>query len=214
MIAQKRWGNRLATYVVGLASGLKVTDAQTGFRAFSREAALKLVVHSGYTYTQETIVQASHKRLSIVEVPVEFRRRNGDGQSRLISSIMNYARNSVVTLIRTYTSYNPLKTFAYLGGSIFLLGVILGFRVLIHFFMTKMVSPYLPTALLSSVLAIIGFQIIVIGLIADISHQNRHIMEEVLFRMRRGGREDKFLVSDHVNDRIFVTEELMMRKTV
>ncbi len=197
MVPQKRWGNKIATYVVGLASGLKVTDAQTGFRAFSREAGLRLVVHSGYTYTQETIVQAAHKRLSIVEVPVEFRRRNGDGQSRLISSIMTYAQRSVVTLIRTYTSYNPLKTFAFLGGSIFLVGLILGFRVLIHFFLTGLVAPYLPTALLSSVLAIIGFQIIVIGLIGDISHQNRHIMEEVLYRMRKEGREDKIRENDY-----------------
>lgn len=189
MVPQKRFGNRLATYVVGLASGIKVSDAQTGFRAFSREAALRLVVHSGYTYTQETIVQAAHKRLSLVEVPVEFRKRKGDGNSRLISNVINYARNSIITLVRTYTSYNPLKTFTYLGGGIFLLGIAMGFRVLIHYIETGMVTPYLPTALLSSLLAIIGFQIIVIGLIGDISHQNRHITEEVLYRTRRMDKE-------------------------
>ncbi len=189
MVPQKRYGNRLATFVVGIASGMKVSDAQTGFRAFSREAALRLVIHSGYTYTQETIVQAAHKRISMVEVPVEFRKRNGDGQSRLISNIINYAKNSAITLIRTYTSYNPLRTFTYLGGGIFLLGIALGSRVLIHFIETGMVTPYLPTALLASVLAIIGFQIIVIGLIGDISHQNRHIMEETLYRMRRIDKE-------------------------
>ena len=208
MVPQKRWGNRLATFVVGLASGLKISDAQTGFRAFSREAALRLVVHSGYTYTQETIVQAAHKRIGIVEVPVEFRKRNGDGKSRLISSIMTYAQRSVVTLIRTYTSYNPLKTFAYLGGGIFLLGVILGFRVLIHFIRTGMVTPYLPTALLSSVLAIIGFQIIVIGLIADIEHQNRHIMEEILYRMRKAERSEEPISRNQV----IIKEVMPMRR--
>jgi glycosyltransferase involved in cell wall biosynthesis len=186
MVPQKRWGNKIATFVVGFASGIKISDAQTGFRAISREAALKLVVHSGYTYTQETIIQASHKRLSITEIPVEFRRRDGDGQSRLISSVMTYAKRSAVTLIRTYTSYNPLKTFTYLGGAIFLIGGLFALKVLIHFILTGMVTPYMPTALLSSVMAIIGFQVIVIGLIADISHQNRHIMEEVLYRMRKG----------------------------
>jgi glycosyltransferase involved in cell wall biosynthesis len=185
MVPQKRFGNKLATFVVGMASGKRISDAQTGFRAFSREAALRIVVHSGYTYTQETIIQASHKRLGIVEVPVEFRKRSGDGKSRLMSNIINYAKNSAITLIRTYTSYNPLRTFVYLGGGIFLLGILLGFRVAIHFIKTGMVSPHLPLALLSSVLAIIGFQIIVIGLIADIEHQNSHIMEEVLYRMRR-----------------------------
>lgn len=187
MVPQKWYGNKLATFVVGLVSGIKVSDAQTGFRAISREAALKLVIHSGYTYTQETIVQAAHKRIGIVEVPVEFRKRDGDGNSRLISSVITYAKRSVITLVRTYTSYNPLKTFTYLGGGVFLLGGILALRVLIHFISTGMVTPYLPTALLSSVLAIIGFQIIVIGLIADIEHQNRHVMEEALYRMRNMG---------------------------
>jgi glycosyltransferase involved in cell wall biosynthesis len=184
MVPQKRFGNKLATFIMSMASGKKISDAQTGFRAFSREAALRLVIHTGYTYTQEMIVQAAHKRIGMVEVPVEFRRRKG-GESRLISSIFAYAKNSAATLIRTYTYYNPLKTFTFIGGSLFLLGMILGFRVLMHFLNTGMVTPYLPTALLSSVLVIIGFQIIVIGLIADIEHQNRHIMEEILYRMRK-----------------------------
>lgn len=183
MVPQKRWGNRLATFVVGWAAGMKVSDAQTGFRAFSREAAMRLFIHTGYTYTQEMIIQAVHKRLSIVEVPVEFRKRKNGG-SRLIANVLKYAKHSVATLIRTYTYYNPLGTFSMIGGSLFLLGVLSGFRVLIHFITTGMVTPYLPTAVLSSVLLIIGFQIIVIGLIADISHQNRHIMEEVLYRIR------------------------------
>jgi len=143
------------------------------------------VINTGYTYTQETIVQAAHKRLGMVEIPVEFRKRKG-GESRLISSVFRYARNSITTLVRTYTLYNPLFTFTCIGGFLFIIGGVLGFRVLIHYIMTGYVTPYLPTALLSSVLAIIGFQVIVIGLIADIEHQNRHIMEEVLYRMRKG----------------------------
>lgn len=210
MVPQKRWGNRLATFVVGLASGMNISDAQTGFRAFSRDAALRLVIHSGYTYTQEMIVQAVHKRLGIVEVPVEFRKRNGDGQSRLISNIINYAKNSAITLIRTYTSYYPLRTFTYLGSAIFLLGVALGFRVLVHFLETGMVTPYLPTALLSSVLAIIGFQIIVIGLIADISHQNRHIMEEVLYRTRRADGAGEI----SRRERVFVKDVMLLERRV
>jgi glycosyltransferase involved in cell wall biosynthesis len=183
MPLQKRIGNKIVTSIVRFATGLKISDAQTGFRAFSRDAALRLVIHSGYTYTQETIIQAAHKRMGIAEVPVEFRKR--DGKSRLISNIFTYAKYVGATLIRTYTYYNPLKTFTYIGGGLILLGLLLGFRVLIHYINTGMVSPYLPTALLSGVVAIIGFQIIVIGLIADIEHRNRHIMEEILYRMRK-----------------------------
>lgn len=186
MVPQKRFGNMLATYVVGLASGQKISDAQTGFRALSRETACRLVIHSGYTYTQEMIVQAAHKRMEMVEVPIEFRKR--EGNSRLISSVFSYARNSIVTLIRTYTYYNPLKTFSIIGGFVFLVGIIIGFRVLIHFILTGKVAPYLPTALLSSVVVIVGFLIIMMGLIADIEHQNRHIMEEILYRLRKGDK--------------------------
>lgn len=184
MVPQKLIGNRIASWVLSIAAGMNISDGQTGFRAFSREAAMRLVIHTGYTYTQETIVQAAHKRLAIMEIPVEFRRRMG-GKSRLISSVFIYARNSFITLVRTYTLYNPLVTFTYIGGLLFLAGLALGFRVLIHFFKTGLVTPYLPTALLSSMLAILGFQVIVMGLIADIGHQNRHVMEEVLYRLKK-----------------------------
>lgn len=183
MTIQKKLGNKLATFVVCMASGIKISDGQTGFRAISRDAALRLVIHSGYTYTQEMIVQAAHKRMAIVEVPIEFRKRFGE--SRLISSVFKYAKNSVITLIRNYTYYNPLKTFSIIGGSLFLIGLLFGFKVLVHYILTGFVQPYFPTALLASVMMIIGFQIIIMGLIADIEHMNRHIMEEILYRLRQ-----------------------------
>jgi len=189
MPIQKRMGNKIVTSIVRFATGQNISDAQTGFRAFSRDAALRLVIHTGYTYTQETIIQATHKRMGIVEVPVEFRKRNGN--SRLMSSIFSYAKHAGVTLIRTYTYYNPLKTFTLIGGWLVLFGLILGLRVLVHYVNTGMVTPYLPTALLSGIVAIIGFQVIVMGLLADIEHQNRHIMEEILYRMRKNGDESK-----------------------
>ena len=207
MVPQKRWGNRLATFVVGWVAGMNVSDAQTGFRAFSREAAMRLFIHTGYTYTQEMIIQAVHKRLSIVEVPVEFRKRKNGG-SRLISNVLKYAKHSAATLIRTYTYYNPLGTFSMIGGSLFLVGVLFGLRVLIHFITTGMVTPYLPTAVLSSGLAIIGFQIIVIGLIADMSHQNRHIMEEVLYRMKKASKPEEFNKRNQI-----ITKEVLPLRT-
>lgn len=125
----------------------------------------------------------------MIEVPVEFRKRNGD--SRLISSIFSYAKHSIATLIRTYTLYNTLKTFTFIGSVIFIIGAVLRIRVLIHYLNTGMITPYLPTALLSSLLIIIGFQVLVLGLIADVNHQNRHIMEEILYRMKKKDNELK-----------------------
>lgn len=180
---QKRLGNRLATWAVSLVAGIPITDGQTGFRAFSREAALHLTVLSTYTYTQETIVQAAHLHLSIVEVPVDFRKRKGE--SRLISSIWIYAKKSILTLIMGYLTYKPLKVFMALGGLVFTLGLLFGLRVLTHYFRFGLVEPYLPTAVLSVALLIFGFQIIAIGMLAEMIKNNRKIAEEMLYRIKK-----------------------------
>lgn len=178
----KNLGNRLATLLTRLVSGFSVSDAQTGFRAFSREAALRLNVHGSYTYVQETIIQAVHKRLKILEVPIEFRKRQGE--SRLIPNIFSYAKRAVSTILRTYTYYNPLKTFMIIGGAIATVGLILGLKVLIHFLQTGKVTPHLPTALLSGFVIVIGFLVLVLGIIADMHHHTRYLVEEVLYRLK------------------------------
>ena len=183
MPLQKKIGNRIATFVTRVASGLAIHDAQTGFRAFSREAALKINVLHGYTYVQETIIAAAHKRFKVVEVPVEFRKR--EGKSRLIPNIWSYAKRAGGTIIRAYTFYNPLKTFLLLGLSIAFLGFIFGLRVLFHYFSTGKVTPYMPSALLSALLIIIGFQVMVLGLIGDMIHHLRYLVEEVLYELRK-----------------------------
>ena len=131
MPLQKKLGNRIATHVVNLVSNANISDAQTGFRAFSREAALQLNVQSDYTYTQETIIQAMFKGLKIAEIPVDFRKRND--RSRLISNIGIYAIRASLTILRSYLEYKPLKFFGGLGLLFILLGLISGFRVFIHF---------------------------------------------------------------------------------
>ena len=184
----KRIGNLLATKATSVASGLAISDSQTGFRAFSREAALKLNILSDYTYVQETIIQAARKGLRIVEVPCIFRKR--EGRSRLISSIFDYAWRAGLTVLRTYRDYKPLRAFLFIGGLLFSLGVIIGLRVLIHFFVTGTVTPYLPSAVLTAVLLIVGFQVIVLGLIADMIGGNRRLMEEILYKLRKRELEE------------------------
>lgn len=183
MPVSKRIGNRLATFVTRFLSGIPVSDAQTGFRAFSREAALRLNILSEYTYVQETIIQAANKNLKIFEVPCRFRARSG--KSRLISSMFGYAKKVGVTILRTYLDYRPLKVFLVIGGLVFILGVAIGLRVLVHFYETGGVSPYMPSAILTAVLLILGFQIIVMGLIAAMVGANRKIQEEILYRLKK-----------------------------
>lgn len=179
----KKIGNKIASWIVRLLTGFPVKDAQSGFRAFSREAALNLNILSDYTYVQETIIQAVFKKMKIVQVPCEFRAR--EGRSRLISNIWSYAKRAGLTIVLTYVHYKPLKVFLSIGLLLILLGLILGFRVIIHFMTTGMVSPYIPTAILTAVLLIVGFQVVMMGLIADSINANRRVMEKILYLMKR-----------------------------
>ena len=184
MPKRKKWGNILATKIVSFLAGIPISDAQTGFRAFSREAALKLNILSDYTYVQETVIQAAYKGLRIIEVPCTFKKRKA-GESRLISSLLSYAKKSGLTILRTYINYKPLRTFLLIGGALSLIGVIIGLRVLIHFLLTGMVSPHIPSAILTAILVIVGFQIIMLGLIADMIGMERKLMEEILYRLKK-----------------------------
>jgi glycosyltransferase involved in cell wall biosynthesis len=177
------WGNKIATCIIRLVTHLPINDAQTGFRAFSREAALKMNLTGDYTYTQETIIQAANKNLRIEQIPVEFRRRNG--KSRLISSIFRYAQSAGITVFRSFGAYHPFVIFSGIGVICFLLGLVFGFKVIIHFFTTGMVTPYLPSALLTSVLIIVGFLAILFGLLADMIRTQRMLAEEILYRLKK-----------------------------
>ena len=126
-------------------------------------------------------MHATNYGLVMEEIPVEFRKRTG-GESRLISNIFGYvyAKRAGGTIVMTYRDYQPLKTFLYLGLFFIVCGLILGSRVLSHYFNTDMVTPYLPSAVLTILLLIVGAQTIVLGLLADMLKKHRRIQDEVL----------------------------------
>ena len=175
-----RLGNRFLTYVVDRLVGANLSDTQTGFRAFSREAAAKLNVLSNYTYTQEVIIQAVYKRMKILEVPVSLRRRNG--KSRLIESLPEYAFKAGLTIMLTYLNYWPLKGFSILGVVFVLLGLLASARPLAEYFETGHISPFLPSSILAASLVTLGFLMFVVALLADITRSNMELVEELLFR--------------------------------
>jgi len=183
MPLSKRLGNKLATAVVRFVTGYKISDAQTGFRAFSREAALRMNILSDYTYTQETLLIAAEHKLKVVEIPVDFRKRAN--HSRLISSIWSYAKKAGMTIWLTYLSYKPLKVFLTLGLVLILAGLFAGAKVLMHYLSTGLVQPYLPTALLASLLLILGFEVVIIGLIAEMIKLDRKTSEEILYMLKK-----------------------------
>lgn len=177
--ALQRWGSKVLEWT----SGLNIPDATSGFRAYSREAALKTIVLSGYTYTLETLIQAGSKGLAVHYVPV--RTNPQKRPSRLIRSLPEYLALSTITIIRSYAMYRALRFFTIIGGLFILSGFLLGIRFLIIHYLLRTGGGNLQSLLLTAVLLIIGFQIILIGLLADLISFNRKILEEVLYRLRK-----------------------------
>jgi glycosyltransferase involved in cell wall biosynthesis len=183
----KKLGNKVATKIVSRVAGHKFSDCQTGFRALTRNAAFRINVTSDFTYTQESCINAIHHNLQVLEVPVSFYKR--EGRNRLFSSVWNYAKRGGATLIRTYLYHRPLRFFLYIGALIFASGFILAARVLFHYANTGLVAPYLPTAVLSTLCLIVGFQIITFGFLGDMIRTNQNVHEEILYRMKRNGNQ-------------------------
>lgn len=179
----KKIGNKIATWFTRRVSDLPVKDAQSGFRAFSQEAALRLNLSGKYTYVQETIIQAKYKGLKIEQIPIEFRPRSGE--SRLISSLASYAHRAGTIIIGTYWNYHPLKIFSFIGGVLGIIGLAFGVRVLVHFIQTGMVSPYVPSAIIASFLVIAGLQTVILGLFAHMLKNQRLLQEKILYRLKK-----------------------------
>lgn len=179
----KRIMQRLGSWVIAQASGVRTPDATSGFRAISREAALHTLVLSEYSYTLETLIQAGARRMSVEYVPVGTNPQTRP--SRLMSSLPHYLANSSATILRAYTMYRPLRVFTAVGATMILIGVLLGARFLYLNYIVKAGAGLIQSVILAAALLIVGFQVLLIGLVADLIGFNRKILEEVLFRLRR-----------------------------
>ncbi|HJT17619.1 MAG TPA: glycosyltransferase family 2 protein [Thermoanaerobaculia bacterium] len=178
----KRTLQRLGSWTVGLASGVSVSDATSGFRAFSREAATQINVFNPFTYTLETIIQSGNRNLGVQSVTV--RTNPTTRPSRLYRGIGTYLRKSASTMFRIYTLYKPLKTFFAIGALLILFGVAIGARFLWFFFEGDR-GGHVQSLILAAVFLIVGFQTMLIGLVADLISVNRRLSEEVLIRLRK-----------------------------
>lgn len=180
--ALKRALQRLGSWVIGRASGLATPDATSGFRALTREAALQTLVLSGYSYTLETLIQAGARRMAVAFVPVGV--NPNTRPSRLMRSIPHYIKNSGITIVRAYIMYRPLRVFTTLGLGLVILGCLPGIRFIYLYLVGNRVG-HVQSLILSAILVITGFQVLLVGLVADIIAFNRKIMEEVLYRTRK-----------------------------
>ena len=179
---KKKKFQHLGSWVVRVASGTDIPDAPSGFRAYSREAALRLNVINEYTYTLETIIQAGHDKIAMTSVPI---RTNGELRpSRLFSSMWRYMKRSSTVIIRSFMMYKPLRFFMLLGGLLFLIGFLSGVRYLVFFFAGNS-SGHIQSLILAAILIIMGVQTIVAGLLSDLIAANRKLLEDVQYRVRK-----------------------------
>ena len=172
---------KLGSAVVRFVSNTDISDAPSGFRAMSREAALRINVFNDYTYTLETIIQAGQKNIAITSVPV---RVNGELRpSRLVKSINSYVKKSIVTIVRIFVVYKAFRFFMSVGLFMFSMGLAGGIRYLYYFFIGNG-GGHIQSLILSSILLGIGFQTMLTAFLADLLAVNRRLMEDVLYRVK------------------------------
>lgn len=170
------------SWVVRKASKTDIPDAPSGFRAYSREAAMRMNVVNEYTYTLETIVQAGRNRMAITSVPI---RTNGELRpSRLFHSMLGYVKKSMITIIRAFLMYRPLTFFVSLGSIMGLAGIGIGIRFLCFWFGGNGAG-HIQSLILASMMIILGVMTIIVGLQGDIIAANRKLLEDIQYHVRK-----------------------------
>lgn len=179
----KRWLQHLGSWTVRNISGTEVTDAASGFRAYSREAALRINVLSRYSYTMETIIQAGKMGLVVSSVPILTNAPTRP--SRLQRSMWHFIKAQASTILRIYAFYEPLRTFSYLAIPFLLFGLTLWFRFLYAYLFTASPDRFVQSVTVGTGLLIVGALILVFGILADIAGKHRQLTQETLYRLKK-----------------------------
>jgi len=184
-VAHFSWTKRrlqgVGSWVVRKVSGTGVTDATSGFRALTREAALRINIVSEFTYTLESIIQAGKKRMAVAHLPIAARETR---PSRLFHSTWDYVKRSAATILRIYAMYEPFKVFVLTGTVLLSAGLVLGARYAYYWWLGD-IRGHLQSAILSVLLLILGFQTLQWGVMADLVANNRKLIEDLLYRVRK-----------------------------
>ena len=179
----KKLLQRLGSKVVRLASGADVDDAPSGFRAFSRRAAVRLNVFNKYTYTLETLIQAEHKDIHVISVPI---RVNGETRpSRLVRSMGSYVTRSLSTIARFFVVYRPFRFFMTLALVPFVMGIGIGLRFLYFYFVLDQGNGNIQSLILAALLIGLAAAFATVALLADLIAMNRRLIERLEWRLRQ-----------------------------
>lgn len=180
---QKRWLQKLGSWVVRVASGTNVPDAPSGFRAYTRESAFRLFVTSEFSYTLDNLIQAGKSQMMVAHVPI---RTNSTRPSKLHLGNWNFVKRQGGTIVRTYATYEPLKTFVYLSSPFLIVSAILFARLIFFFIRDGLVLlGHVQSLFVAGVCLIMGFLTLMFGLLADRIGDNRRFMDEILYRLRK-----------------------------
>jgi glycosyltransferase involved in cell wall biosynthesis len=179
----KKQLHMIGSRIVSHLSGLAVNDVTSGFRAFTREAALKLCVVSTYSYTLETLIQAGHDNIDVVAVPIAVNPQMR--KSRLARSIWHFVIRSGVTIVRIYAAYAALQIFFVLAAILGFIGCLGVGRFLYFYFLDPTQSGHIQSLVLSGVSMVLSLQMIVLGILSDQISLNRKLIHEVLYRLKR-----------------------------
>jgi len=186
----KRWLQRLGSWVIQVLTKEPVKDAVSGFRAYSREALLQINIITNFTYTVDTLIQAHEKGLDVEWLPITPNKKTRD--SRLISSLWQKVQRSGMTILRLSTVYQPFRTFFVIGTMFLVPGVAFLLRFLfLFFFVEGEADGHVQSIIAGAILTIVGVQMYVLGILADLSAVNRRLIEEGLTRVRRQSLENK-----------------------
>lgn len=172
---------KLGSFVMRLVSSTSIEDATSGFRAFLREAALRMNVFDNYTYTLETIIQAKAKGLEIISIPVRVNEELRE--SRLIKNIFDYIRRSIFTMMRMFIVYRPFRFFAFVGLLFLIPGLLLGIRY-VYFYINHSGAGHVQSLILAAILTLTGVQVGLIAVLADLQAINRKLLEDIQTKIR------------------------------
>ncbi|MGB5217983.1 MAG: glycosyltransferase family 2 protein [Smithella sp.] len=183
----KKMLQKIGSWVVRTASRTDIPDAASGFRAMTRNAAQQLIVFNNYTYTLETIIQAGQKNMAITSIPI---RVNQDMRpSRLVKSIPSYIIHSIVTIVRIFIIYRPFRFFFSIGIVLFGAGTLIGLRFM-WFYINGQGDGHIQSLILTSVLIGMGFQTLLIAVVADLLSANRKLLEDLRYNLKVLSRND------------------------
>lgn len=177
----KKFLQKHGSIMVGLFSGMEVPDATSGFRAMTREAALELNVISDFSYTLETLIQAGNKKLAVKSVPI--RTNDKLRESRLFRSVFTFVKRSAATLMRVYTTHEPLKVFTT-AAVLTMIPALFLFGRFLYFFIKEGGAGHIQSLILGAVLAIGAAFLVTVGILADLINANRKLIEQILKKQR------------------------------